>query len=36
MTNDVYALQLLEESESETGLWPCTKTCEISCIWRTT
>ncbi|MEU4569891.1 ALQxL family class IV lanthipeptide [Micromonospora sp. NPDC023956] len=35
MELDVNALQLLEEVESETALWPCTVTCEISCEIRT-
>lgn len=27
MEMDIRALQALEESEPETGLWPCTETC---------
>lgn len=35
MELDVNALQLLEESEAETALWPCTVTCTVSCEVRT-
>jgi hypothetical protein len=28
---DVNALQLLEERDAQTALWPCTVTCTISC-----
>ncbi|MFI6227695.1 ALQxL family class IV lanthipeptide [Micromonospora echinospora] len=31
MELDVNALQLLEETEPETALWPCTITCGITC-----
>jgi hypothetical protein len=36
MELDVNALQMLEETDPEIGLWPCTLTCTISCEWRTT
>ncbi len=36
MEIDVDALQVLPEEDPEVGLWPCTKTCTISCYWRTT
>lgn len=31
MELDVTALQSLEESDPEVGLWPCTHTCTSTC-----
>jgi hypothetical protein len=31
MEIDIDALQLLPETEAETGLFPCTVTCAVTC-----
>lgn len=31
MELDIEALQLLEEAEPDTGLFPCASTCAVTC-----